>query len=97
MKTLGMAAFLMLAVSAAWGQSWYGLQENGGTHLFVLAKEDPLAAGYPKVAKMAVKEKKVSLEGDLGVPAIAALAFTGLKKFSDRRSRVEAEAKKAKE
>jgi Fe-S-cluster-containing dehydrogenase component len=75
----------------------YGLQENGGTHLFVLSKENPLAAGYPKVAKMAAKGKKVSLEGDLGVPAIAALAFTGLKKFSDRRSRVEAEAKKAKE
>jgi Fe-S-cluster-containing dehydrogenase component len=74
----------------------YGLQENGGTHLFVLAKENPLAAGYPKVAKRTLKEKKVSMEGDLGVPAIAALAFTGLKKFSDRRARIEAETQKNK-
>jgi len=74
----------------------YGLQENGGTHLFVISKENPLAAGYPNVPKKASKGKTVSMEGDLGVPAIAALAFTGLKKFSDRRSRIEAEMKDTK-
>jgi len=69
----------------------YGSEENGGTHLFVLTKEDPVAAGYPKVAKRMLKGGKASLDGDLGVPAMAALAVTGLKKFSERRARVEAE------
>ena len=75
----------------------YGFQENGGTHLFIIAKENPLLAGYPNVAKKALASKKAPLEGDLGVPAVAALAFMGLKKFSDRRTRVEAEEKKHKE
>jgi Fe-S-cluster-containing dehydrogenase component len=74
----------------------YGLQENGGTHLFVISKENPLAAGYPKVAKRTLAGKKTALEGDLGVPAVAALAYTGFKKFSDRRARIEAETKKTK-
>jgi len=71
----------------------YGKEENGGTHLFVLAKEDPVKFGYPKVAKKALKGK-ASLDLDLGVPAVAALAVVGFKKYSERRSRIEAEAKK---
>jgi len=74
----------------------YGYVENGGTHLFVLAKEDPVKFGYPKVAKKALKGK-ASLDGELGVPALAALAVVGFKKYSERRSRIEAEAKKTKE
>lgn len=74
----------------------YGLQENGGTHLIVLSKENPIAAGYPKVEKKALKGKKVAMEGDFGVPAVAVLALTGLKKFSDRRARIEAEEKSGK-
>ncbi len=73
----------------------YGYEENGGTHLFVLAKEDPTKFGYPKVAKKALKGK-VSLDGGIGVPAMAALAVAGFKKYSERRTRIEAEAKKAK-
>jgi len=69
----------------------YGSEENGGTHLFVLAKEDPVAAGYPNVAKRMLKGGRASLDGNLGVPVMAALAVTGLKKFSERRARVEAE------
>ncbi|PKN52503.1 MAG: hypothetical protein CVU55_04465 [Deltaproteobacteria bacterium HGW-Deltaproteobacteria-13] len=74
----------------------YGLQENGGTHVFVLAEEDPVKFGYPKVAKKDLK-KKAAFDGDLGIPAIAALTVVGFKKFSERRSRIEAEEKKNKE
>jgi len=74
----------------------YGMQENGGTHLIVLAKENPLAAGYTKVAKKALTGKKTAVEGAIGVPAMAVLALTGLKKFSDRRARIEAEEKSGK-
>jgi len=74
----------------------YGKEENGGTQLFILAKEDPVKFGYPKVAKKALKGK-ASLDLDLGVPAVAALAVTGFKKYSERRSRIEAEVKKTKE
>jgi len=72
----------------------YGFQENGGTHLFVLAEENPLAAGYPKVAKKALMKGKAALDGEFGLPAVAALALVGMKKYSERRSRIEAEAKK---
>ncbi|MCG6536797.1 MAG: 4Fe-4S dicluster domain-containing protein [Syntrophales bacterium LBB04] len=71
----------------------YGLDENGGTHLFILTKGSAVAMGYPKVAKKPPKAKKASMEGALALPGIAALAYAGFKKFSDRRSRVEAETK----
>ncbi|HQL01361.1 MAG TPA: hypothetical protein PK090_11355, partial [Smithellaceae bacterium] len=74
----------------------YGKEENGGTHLFVLAKEDPVKFGYPKVARKAIKGK-ASLDLDPGVPVVAALAVVGFKKYSERRSRIETEAKKTKE
>ncbi len=74
----------------------YGYDESGGTHVFVLAKEDPVAAGYPKVQKKALKSGRASLDGGLGVPAVAVLAVTGMKKFSERRARIEAETRKEK-
>ena len=74
----------------------YGYDESGGTHVFVLAKEDPVAAGYPKVQKKALKGGRASLDGGLGVPAVAVLAVTGMKKFSERRARIEAETRKEK-
>ena len=73
----------------------YGYEENGGTHLFVLAKKDPTTFGYPKVAKKALKGK-ASLDGELGVPALAALAVVGFRKYSERRTRIETEANKEK-
>ncbi|HOG12275.1 MAG TPA: hypothetical protein PLR47_04710, partial [Smithellaceae bacterium] len=72
-----------------------GYEENGGTHLFVLAKEDPVKFGYPKVAKKALKGK-AALDGELGVPALAALAVVGFKKYSERRTRLETRTEKEK-
>ncbi len=67
----------------------YGLKENGGGRFLVLAP-DPIQAGYPKVALSPVKA--VQAAGlDVKTPALVALAIGGLKKFSDRRQRVEAE------
>ncbi len=71
----------------------YGMKENGGTHVFVLAKNDPTKFGYPRVPEKAIK-KKVSMEDGIAVPtAIAAVAIGGFKKFSERRNLVEAEEK----
>jgi formate dehydrogenase iron-sulfur subunit len=72
----------------------YGIDENGGTHLFVLTKGEASAMGYPKVGKRPLKVNKASMEGSLVLTGIAALAYTGLKKLSDRKDRVEAEARK---
>jgi len=69
----------------------YGYTENGGTHLFVLSKQDPVAAGYPKVASKNGKSGSLDLGKGSVVPVAAALALTGFKKFSDRRARIEAE------
>jgi Fe-S-cluster-containing dehydrogenase component len=69
----------------------YGLQEAGGTHLFVVIREDPLKAGYPAVAKRPAKAGKASLEGLFGMPVAAAIAIGGLKKLSDRKEKVTAE------
>ncbi|KIX15618.1 4Fe-4S dicluster domain-containing protein [Dethiosulfatarculus sandiegensis] len=67
----------------------YGLKENGGGHFLVLAPE-PIQAGYPKVALSPVKGKQVAgLE--VKTPALLALGIGGLKKFSDRRNRIETE------
>ena len=71
----------------------YGRKETGGTHLFVLAKVDPVRFGYPKVPAKAVK-KGVSARDLPGMPvAIAAVAIGGLKKLSERKARVEAAEK----
>jgi len=69
----------------------YGMQENGGTHLFVLAKTDPVVFGYPKVP--AKVKKSASLGDALALPAIAAVAFGGFTKFNERKARVKAEEK----
>jgi Fe-S-cluster-containing dehydrogenase component len=71
----------------------YGYTENGGTHLFVLSKKDLVAAGYPKVAQKARKNDGVNLGSAVALPAMAALAVTGFKKFSDRRAKLETEEK----
>ena len=71
----------------------YGAKENGGTHLFVLAAGDPVKMGYPKVAGRALSKAR-GAGVDAGVPVHAALAVTGFKKFSDRRTRVQAETEK---
>ena len=69
----------------------YGMKENGGTHVFVLAKNEPVSFGYPKVAAKNIK-KKVSMSDTVTVPtAIAAVAIGGFKKFSERRTRIEAQ------
>lgn len=75
----------------------YGLKENGGTSFFVVAKTDPVLAGYPKVGAKALKNK-ASL-GDLAMaPALVALAVGGFKKFAERKDRIKAEeAKKSEE
>lgn len=71
----------------------YGMKENGGTHVFVLAKVDPVKFGYPKVAAKTLK-KGVAMNGIPTMPmAIAALAVGGFKKLSERKSLVEAEEK----
>ncbi len=67
----------------------YGLKENGGGHFLVLASE-PIKAGYPKAELRSVKGVRVAGAG-VTAPALAVLAVGGLKKFSDRRHRVETE------
>ncbi len=72
----------------------YGYEENGGTHLFVLAKENFAAAGYPKVAKRKINVGGVNLGDGLTVPAMAAaMAATGFKKLADRKDRIAKEEK----
>lgn len=68
----------------------YGLEENGGTHLLVLTVEDPVAIGYPKVPKNTVHSRKAKTIGGtvVGAAAVAALAYTGIKKYGERRSEV---------
>jgi len=71
----------------------YGLQEAGGTHVLVVAKEPPVAAGYPKVPKKPAKGTRVS-EGDgMALPVLAGLAIGGFKKWSERKALVKAEGK----
>lgn len=74
----------------------YGDKEAGGTHLFVLMKGDPAAAGYPKAAQKEKPVKKAA-EGTFGVPVMAALALGGFKKLTERKERIAAEKEKDKE
>ena len=70
----------------------YGYEENGGTHLFILAKTSLTAAGYPKVAKAPVKRSALDTGDGLAVPAAAAaMAVMGFKKFADRKDRIARE------
>jgi formate dehydrogenase iron-sulfur subunit len=68
----------------------YGLKENGGTSLFVLAKTDPVMAGYPKVGPKKIKGS-ASLGELVTAPAIVALAVGGFTKFAERKDRIRAE------
>ena len=77
------------ALAAAKKLKIYGLTENGGGHFLVLAS-DPLQAGYPKVASRQVKALQTA-GTEVTTPALVALAVGGLKKFSDRRNRIETE------
>lgn len=69
----------------------YGMQETGGTHLFVLMNGDPIKAGYPVVAKRPAKGKTSSLGGLTGVPVMAGIVLGGLKKLSDRKESIASE------
>lgn len=69
----------------------YGMEEAGGTHLFVLVKGDAARAGYPAVAKKAGKTKKSSADGIIKVPLMAGIVLGGLKKLSDRKETMSAE------
>jgi formate dehydrogenase iron-sulfur subunit len=75
----------------------YGLEENGGTHLFVLAQKSLVAAGYPKVAARKIKVSGLDHGDPLAVPAVAAAmaVVTGFKKLSDRKAKIAAEKSKA--
>ena len=66
----------------------YGLKENGGGHFIVLTRAAPAEIGYPEVALYPARRLHVAGAG-VTAPAIAALALGGLKKFSDRRHRIE--------
>jgi len=71
----------------------YGLQEAGGTHVLVVAKEPPVAAGYPKVPKKPAKGTRVSDGEGMALPILAGLAIGSFKKWSDRKALVKAEEK----
>ncbi|HHW40082.1 MAG TPA: 4Fe-4S dicluster domain-containing protein [Syntrophomonadaceae bacterium] len=69
----------------------YGLEENGGTHLIILAKEKPEVIGYPAVPRDTVRSREIkSVSGVVaGAAAVAALAYAGIKKYSERRIQVQ--------
>ena len=67
----------------------YGLEENGGTNMLILTKADPTVVGYPAVAKFSTGMSPVALGGTaVGVAAVAAAAYMGLKKYSARRNEI---------
>jgi hypothetical protein len=65
----------------------YGLEENGGTSVIILTKEDPVSIGYPEVSKSVTKAR--GPKAVVGAAAVAALAYAGIKKYSDRRAEIE--------
>lgn len=67
----------------------YGLEENGGTSLIVLTKEQPVAVGYPDVPKGAGKGRGV--KSVVGAAVVAALVYAGIKKYSERRAQLESQ------
>lgn len=70
----------------------YGLEENGGTSLLILTQADPLAAGYPEVAKSSSAYSPIAIGGTaVGLGVVAAAAYAGLKKYSERRNAIEKE------
>ena len=75
-------------LAAEQGLHLYGLLENGGGHFLVLTREAPVSVGYPEVAPCHAARIRAT-ESGMTAAAIAALALGGLKKFSDRRARIE--------
>ena len=65
----------------------YGLEENGGTSVIILTKEDPLVIGYADVPKKVTKARGPKTV--VGAAAVAALAYAGIKKYSERRAEIE--------
>jgi Fe-S-cluster-containing dehydrogenase component len=71
----------------------YGLNENGGTHVIILTKVDPVGLGYPKVKGSLRAELTTELSAG---PLVAGVLYAGFKKYSERRTAVEqTENKKA--
>jgi len=71
----------------------YGLNENGGTHVIILTKADPVSLGYPKVKG----NLRAELTGDLTAgPLVAGALYAGLKKLSERRTAVKSAETKTK-
>jgi formate dehydrogenase iron-sulfur subunit len=64
----------------------YGLNENGGTHVIILTKADPVALGYPKVKGRLRAELTTELAAG---PLVAGALYAGFKKYSERRTAVE--------
>jgi len=74
------------------GLNLYGLEENGGTSMLILTKADPTVVGYPAVAKFSAGMSPVAVGGTaVGVAAVAAAAYLGLKKYSARRNEIAKE------
>ena len=65
----------------------YGLEENGGTSVIILTKEDPIAIAYSEVSKSATKAR--GPKTIVGTAAVAALAYAGIKKYTERRAEIE--------
>jgi formate dehydrogenase iron-sulfur subunit len=68
----------------------YGLKENGGTNVIVLAKVDPALLGYPSVGKKHLRAQMLPNEF-AALPLVAGAVYTGLKKLSERRADVALE------
>ncbi len=76
-------------MAKAGGMHIYGLEENGGTSMLILSKADPTAVGYPAVDKFKAGMSPVAMGGTaVGVVAVAAAAYAGLKKYSARRTEI---------
>jgi len=71
----------------------YGLEENGGTSLLVLTKEDPTAVGYPQVEKSGGSgggSNPLAIGGAIaGAAAVIGGAYVGLKKYGERKNDIE--------
>jgi formate dehydrogenase iron-sulfur subunit len=71
----------------------YGLEQAGGTHVIVVAKEPPVAAGYPNLPLKQGKGNQTSVQDGMDLPILAGLALGGFKKWSERKALVQAKEK----
>lgn len=71
----------------------YGLEENGGTSLLVLTKEDPTAVGYPQVEKSGGSgggSNPLAIGGAVaGAAVVLGGAYVGLKKYGERKNQID--------